>query len=133
VYCYLVQSSPHPPKSKGQTSSSQNHMLQERINFKSLLVILKNLSPHLYALTLVSFLNLIVEIAPYSDIFCLNGWTYLSLPYIVVIRSFWGFTFACTKDNKLSGPSSYSIHPSFKTYYVETNTPLHNLKLSLQN
>ncbi len=52
---------------------------------------LEKLSPHLYALTLVCSLNLIVEIAPYSDILCLNGWTYNSLPLILVLRSFWDF------------------------------------------
>jgi hypothetical protein len=42
----------------------------------------------LYALTLVCSSNLIVEIAPYSDILCLNGWTYNSVPLISVLRSF---------------------------------------------
>ncbi len=68
VDCYLVQYSPFPPASQGQTFASQDHMLKERIGFKSLLVMLKNLCPHLYALTLVCSLNLIVEIVPYSDI-----------------------------------------------------------------
>ncbi len=54
----------------------------------SLVVMLKYHSPHLYALTLVCSLNLIVKIAPYSDILCLNGWTYNSLPLILVHRSF---------------------------------------------
>jgi hypothetical protein len=33
-------------------------------------------------------LNLIVEIAPYTDILRLNGWTYKSLPLILIICSF---------------------------------------------
>ncbi len=49
---------------------------------------MKKHCPHLYELTLASSLNLIVEIAPYSDIFCLNGWTYNSLLLILVVRSF---------------------------------------------
>ncbi len=50
---------------------------------------LKKLCPHLYSPTLVvRSLNLIVEIAPYSDILCLNGWTDNSLPLILVLRSF---------------------------------------------
>ncbi len=63
----------------------------------------------------VCFSNLIVEIAPYSDILCMNGWTYHSLPLILLICSFWDFTFPCTNDDKLSCLSSYSIHPSFKS------------------
>ncbi len=51
----------------------------------------KKLCPHLYALTLVCSSNLIVEIAPYSGILCLNGWTYNSLPLILVLRSFRDF------------------------------------------
>jgi hypothetical protein len=49
---------------------------------------LKKNCPHLYALILVCSLNLIVEIAPYSDILHLNGWTYDSLPLILVLCSF---------------------------------------------
>ncbi len=49
---------------------------------------LKEHCPHLYALTLVCSSNLIVEIAPYSCILCLNGWTYNSLSLILVLCSF---------------------------------------------
>jgi hypothetical protein len=52
---------------------------------------LKKLCPQLYALTLVCVLNLVVEITPYSEILCMNGWTYHSIPLILVISSFWDF------------------------------------------
>ncbi len=52
---------------------------------------LKKLCPRLYALSLVCSLNLIVEIAPYSGILCLNGWTYNSFPLILVLCSFQDF------------------------------------------
>ncbi len=52
---------------------------------------LKKLCPQLYALTLVCSSNFIVKIAPYSDILCLNGWTYLSLLLILVLCFFWDF------------------------------------------
>ncbi len=55
---------------------------------------LEKLCPHLHALTLVCSLNLIVEIALYSDILCLNGWTYNSLPSILVLCLFGDFCFS---------------------------------------
>jgi hypothetical protein len=48
---------------------------------------LEKLCPHLYALTLVCSSNLIVEVAPYSDILCFNGCTYTPLPMILVLYS----------------------------------------------
>jgi hypothetical protein len=94
--------------------ASQDHLLKKRISFKSLLVMMKKLCPHLYALTLVCSSNLIVEIPPNSDILCLNGWTYNSLQLILVLCSFSDFYLPCTNDEKLSCLLSYSIHPSCK-------------------
>jgi hypothetical protein len=66
---------------------------------------LKKLCPHLYALTLVCSSNIIVEIAPYSDILCLNGWTYKSLPLILVLRYF-GATWYSWLEGLLINPWS---------------------------
>ncbi len=77
----------------------------------SLLVMLKNLCPHLYALTLACSSNLIVEIAPYCDILCLNGWTYNSLPLILVLHSFMDFYLPLYKSRK-AFLSVVMFHPS---------------------
>ncbi len=99
VDCYLVQSSPFPPASQGQTFPSHGHAMS------------KKLCPHLYAHTLVCSTNIIVEIAPYSDILFLNGWTYNSLPLILVLCFFRDLYFPLYKCQK-AVLSFVIFHPS---------------------
>ncbi len=104
------------PSKSGSNICLPGSPVRRKNKFKSLLVLLKKLCPHLYALTLVCSSNLIVEIAPYSDILCLNGWTYNSLPLIIdpCTPLLQGFLPFYVKTSKIFPVRTHTIHPSFK-------------------